>query len=206
MATTHRDPAQRPRRLRLPRPRTRAALAWGVLLSTGALITMAGFVDAEWAALGEDGIGTGTFDLRISTDGETWHDQTSPTEPLTVPIPGGDSLAPGGDPVSTEIHVRNASEVYTSSLVLDVTQDPEQDATAGAADLLAALELTVAADGGSPQTVGYADLENYRLPNLAAGETVTITLTMALPDTVGNELQGQRVPLLAELSGESVPS
>lgn len=203
MTAVRRQP-RKPARRWLPF-RKRTALVWGSALAVAALLagglTTAAFVDTEYAKVGTDGVGTGTFSLQVATStGGPWQKATTPGTAIVIPLGSAASnLVPGGDPVTAVIHVRN-NGTYMSSLQHEITATTMPAPTA----FLNKLRFTVRAGGGSasPLTPGTA----VSLPNLASGAQTTVTVTIALDESAGNDLQGQQVDLLAKVTGQSIPS
>lgn len=189
-------------RRRLPF-RKRAVLVFASLFALGAMLTTAGFTDAEFA---EGAVSTGTYDLQIgASETGPWQD-TLPMAPLTVTGGSGGQLLPGASSATT-VWVKN-NGTYWSDLNIRVVR------TSGDAALAAALVYTIQVNDGPVVTVPWSDLNNlpgtaggYAVPNVfGPDQRLKITITATLPaDVAGSDaLEGKSVGLTAVFLGESV--
>lgn len=162
--------------------RRRAYLTGGTLVGVAALVTAAAFTDSSFLRLnGENGFGGSgsAFAMEVKagnvtdlTDDGTWAAYSTAEEAGALPIEGADALVPGGDPVTANIPVRNASENLDATITLGLLSETDvEDATAS--------QWAVGADG-APSTAGAANaayLDALRFDVAVDGTTTATGLT-----------------------------
>lgn len=109
--------------------RKRLVIAAGALIGIGALATSAAFTDFGLINLGGAGGFGGeenAYNLQVSAGQEATVDavanwvEANPDAEDVAPITGADSLVPGGEAVTVNLPVKNASKSFSSTLALDI--------------------------------------------------------------------------------------
>lgn len=199
-----------------PKGKKRMAFGAGSLLLVGGLITAAAFTDFANLNLGngtdDSGIGgnnrfniqvVGTDDAGNPVPG-TWQEANT-AEGVNVNVPGADTITPG-DSVSVDIPFRNESPVLTADIAFSLQDRPGYTSDEAIAD---ALRYTVELNGTDLVTnVPQSGVDNLDLDQYLAGESGTLSITIALPDqgsaTANNALQQQVSYVQAHFDATSV--
>lgn len=138
----------------------RAALAGGVLLGGGALLTWATYSDVANLNLGSGGEGIGSsskFDIAI-VDADGIVQQADSDEGVEWPISNAESFVPGRT-ISTAVPVFNNSKTFSGELSLTV--EPVGEGAVGDAPNITKFILFSAVDGTSGDVI-FGDPENPR--------------------------------------------
>lgn len=203
----------------------RLFLTLGAGVGALGLVTAAAFTDFANLNLGENGLGTTSYNIQVvetnPTTGaqvaDSWQEANT-AEGAPVAITGADTLYPGAPDISVDIPVKNAAGTLKSSLELALSQLPDAPLKETSADYVSSLRFDVSQPATSvtvtpfsATNLTFASFSTLHLNKLAAGETSTVTIKIRLLDQAASEaaytdnsLNGDKAFLQANFTGSSV--
>ncbi len=102
-------------------------------------------------------------------------------------IDGSIQLLPGTEPAVIRASITNTANVPVTLTALARTDDT--------VPMTKRIVWNSKSSSGASVETTLGDSTSHPLGNLAPGETTTVTFTLSLPASIGNEYQGQTVPL-----------